>query len=622
MYPRTRIVETAAQSFFPNPSTFWKRRSIRALCLSCVALALLSAVSESQGQSTANVGNLTTVYTFAGTVDGGVPSADLYLSSNGTLYGTTIGLIVSATVTGTTPGSNDTEDYGTIFSLTPTGSISNYDFATEFTFNLIGQGVPAFGTSPRGGLVQGFDPNFLYGTTSGLDETLTITLDTLLDVYVYTYANTTVGNGTVFKIDLQAGTVTTLYSFTGATDGRAPVGNLFLGSNGLLYGTTSGGTAFTPPGSGVSATTSAGAGSLFSITNTGVITILGDFAAVDGGLSPLSGVTEGGDGNFYGTTSSGGSITINGSAVTDEGTIYQLMPNGNVTTIYTFTGEDDGGVPVGGMARPGNGYLYGTTSAGAGGYGTVYKVTTSGQLTTIHRFNSVNDGGVPATRLIVGSDGNLYGTTSGFSITRIDGSTYTNYGTVFQINPNASTNGTGFQTVYTFQNGADGGTPLGGLVEGGNGVLYGTTSSGGVLKNQGGQTGFGTVYALTVPGLTGLPPFFNNEVSLGEGVYYLKLSDGTPFGYYSTLALPDYIYHFDLGYEYVFNANDGNDGIYLYDFASSTFFYTSPSFAFPYLYDFTLKTVLYYFSDLANPGHYTSDPRYFYDFGTGQIITK
>ncbi len=108
-----------------------------------------------------------------------------------------------------------------------------------------------------------------------------------------------------------------------------------------------------------------------------------------------------------------------------------------------------------------------------------------------------------------------------------------------------------------------------------------------------------------------------------DSVYYLQFPSGNPFGYYSYLTPdPDYIYHFDLGYEYWFDAADGSGGVYLYDFASSTFFYTSPGFPFPYLYDFTLNAVLYYYPDTTNPGHYTTNPRYFYNFGTGQIITK
>ena len=118
------------------------------------------------------------------------------------------------------------------------------------------------------------------------------------------------------------------------------------------------------------------------------------------------------------------------------------------------------------------------------------------------------------------------------------------------------------------------------------------------------------------------PAFFNGQAALSNGVYYLSFPDGDYFGYYSFLPDPHYIYHFDLGFEYVFDAMEGNAGVYLYDFASSTFFYTSPTFPFPYLYDFTLDSVLYYYPDKTKPGHYTTDPRYFYNFGLQQIITK
>ncbi len=83
--------------------------------------------------------------------------------------------------------------------------------------------------------------------------------------------------------------------------------------------------------------------------------------------------------------------------------------------------------------------------------------------------------------------------------------------------------------------------------------------------------------------------FFGGQASLGGGAYYLAFASGNPFGYYSYLADSHYIFHFDLGYEYVFDAADGKDGVYLYDFASGGFFYTSPSFPFPYMYDFALK---------------------------------
>ena len=87
-------------------------------------------------------------------------------------------------------------------------------------------------------------------------------------------------------------------------------------------------------------------------------------------------------------------------------------------------------------------------------------------------------------------------------------------------------------------------------------------------------------------------------MNLGSA-YYLAFSNGNIFGYYGFLSDPHYIFHDDLGYEYVFDAADGQDGVYLYDFASSSFFYTSPTFPFPYLYDFSLNTVLYYYRQVA-----------------------
>lgn len=119
--------------------------------------------------------------------------------------------------------------------------------------------------------------------------------------------------------------------------------------------------------------------------------------------------------------------------------------------------------------------------------------------------------------------------------------------------------------------------------------------------------------------------FFRTEVALPQnpGVYYLHLPRGNIFGYYAYLDDDNYIYHYDLGYEYTFNANDGKAGIYFYDFASDTFFYTSPTFPFPFLYDFSLKTVLYYYPDLTRDGRYnTNGVRYFYNYSTRQIITK
>ncbi|MDB5072669.1 MAG: lyase-like protein [Candidatus Eremiobacteraeota bacterium] len=123
------------------------------------------------------------------------------------------------------------------------------------------------------------------------------------------------------------------------------------------------------------------------------------------------------------------------------------------------------------------------------------------------------------------------------------------------------------------------------------------------------------------PRTTGHAAFFTGEAALSNGVYYLQFANGNVFGYYSYLSDSRYIYHFDLGYEYVSDANDGKRGVYLYDFASGHWWYTSPAFAFPYVYDFSLNAFLYYYPDTKNAGHYTTSPRYFFNFANGQIIT-
>jgi hypothetical protein len=114
--------------------------------------------------------------------------------------------------------------------------------------------------------------------------------------------------------------------------------------------------------------------------------------------------------------------------------------------------------------------------------------------------------------------------------------------------------------------------------------------------------------------------FFAGETALSNGVYYLQLPNGTPFGYYAYLPDQRYIYHFDMAYEYVLDANDAQGGVYLYDFASMHWWYTARTFPFPYVYDFTLNALLYYYPDTTQPGRYTSNPRWFYNFATSQII--
>jgi hypothetical protein len=112
-------------------------------------------------------------------------------------------------------------------------------------------------------------------------------------------------------------------------------------------------------------------------------------------------------------------------------------------------------------------------------------------------------------------------------------------------------------------------------------------------------------------------PFFTGQVALSNGVYYLSFPNGGLFGYFSYIS-SGLIYHFDMGYEAVQNANDGSNGVYMYDFKSGHWWYSNPA-SFPYIYDFTLHSWIYYFPSTA--GHYTTNPRSFANLTTGLVFT-
>jgi uncharacterized repeat protein (TIGR03803 family) len=341
------------------------------------------------------------------------------------------------------------------------------------------------GGSPEAGLVQGSDGNF-YGTTSH---------------------GGTNGDGTVFKISTN-GALTSLYSFTGGNDGAYPYAGLVQGSDGNFYGTTSGGGtngdgtvfqistnraltslySFTGGNDGGEpyaglvqgsdgnfySTTSGGGtngdGTVFKISTNRALTSLYSFTGGNDGSSP-NGLVQGSDGNFYGTTYNGGTSNL--------GTVFKISTNRALTSLYSFTGSNDGANPDAGLVQGSDGDFYGTTQqGGTNGYGTVFKISTNRALTSLYSFTLGNDGGYPDAGLVQGSDGNFYGTTE-------YGGTNT-LGTVFKI----STNGV-LISLYSFNGGSDGANPNAGLVQGSDGNFYGTTSTGG-------EGEAGTVFRLTV----------------------------------------------------------------------------------------------------------------------------
>ena len=120
------------------------------------------------------------------------------------------------------------------------------------------------------------------------------------------------------------------------------------------------------------------------------------------------------DGNFYGTTSSGGVANCPDGC----GTIFKITPSGTLTTLYSFCSIGrcaDGTYPTAAPVQATDGNFYGTTyGGGANLSGTVFKITPNGALTTLYSFcpaNGCADGLFPAAGLVQAGDGNSYGTT-------------------------------------------------------------------------------------------------------------------------------------------------------------------------------------------------------------------
>jgi len=262
--------------------------------------------------------------------------------------------------------------------------------------------------------------------------------------------------GDIFELTPD-GWLTNIYSFTGGMDGSSPSNALTLAADGSFWGTT--------PSGG-----SAGDGNIFRITSAGTFSNIYSFTNGVDGFEPVGALTLGTDGNFYGMTSGGTS---------GHGNIFRITPSGALSNLYSFRGGTDGSVPVGALALGADGNFYGATKyntiAGYAFYGTIFKVTTSGSLTTIYSLN-YTDGAYPCASPIQGSDGNFYGTTSTGN--------NANNGTLFRMTP-----GGAITTLVVFDGFDDGAHPLTPVVEGPDGALYGTTSTGG-------PGGRGTVYRL------------------------------------------------------------------------------------------------------------------------------
>ena len=314
------------------------------------------------------------MHAFKGDATEGIaPFAGPIQGSDGNLYGTTF--------------SGGTQNLGAVYKQGLDGTYTNL-----YSFTSTSQGP----YNPYAGLVQGPD-GALYGTTlSGGTSKL----------------------GAVFRITTD-GALTVLLSFSGA-NGANPEGQLLVGTDGALYGTTMNGG-------------SADRGTLYRITTTGTHTVLYSFSAlVTGGpngrstnavgANPRTGLRQGSDGNFYGTTYQGGP--------SGQGTVFKATPAGVVTLVHDFAGSPaDGAFPLAPVTVLADGTLYGTTIAGGfSGLGIAWRISASGTFQVLHSFSAGSyDGSTPYSGLLPAA-GYLWGVNYGSP-----GATIPTYGAVYKI---------------------------------------------------------------------------------------------------------------------------------------------------------------------------------------------
>jgi hypothetical protein len=308
-----------------------------------------------------------------------------------------------------------------------------------------------------------------------------------------------------------------LYGFAGSPDGALPEAALLPGPGGSFLGTADEGGAGQCVSSGVS-----GCGTVYSLAPTGghyIENTLYRFQGPpsDGAFPGQGALVSDASGNLYGTTFLGGSGSCPEFGNYGCGVVFKLTPTGSgyaESVIYSFKDEEDGFNLASGLVIDSRGALYGVTPLGGGGRpcrdlgnhgcGTVFKLTPtkSGyKMMVLHRFGGGPDGAFPAARMILTSSGALIGTT--FRGGQGPCSSYgLGCGTVFELSP---AGGKYTESIlYSFPGGSGGTLAQGGVIEDGNGVLYGMTVFGGngPCAGSGDPPGCGVVYSLTPSGST------------------------------------------------------------------------------------------------------------------------
>ena len=321
-------------------------------------------------------------------------------------------------------------------------------------------------------------------------------------------------SGVVYKL-APDGSQTVLADFHGKKSGRYPDAPVWRDASGNLFGTTSVTTRRLPYGT------------VFEIGQSGQQQVLHRFSQNDpAGYDPEGGVIGDGQGNLYGTTTSGGAkqggtvftlapngkMTVLhafdansgdasapwGSLVMDaganlygiserggaygSGALFKIAPDGTESVLYSFGGDPGTGyAPTGVLIDAAGNFIVSTNGGGAWSAGVIDKITPDGTLTVLHAFNSPTDGALPNGAMVADTKGNFYGTTN-------SGGGPSNFGTVFELSP-----GGRFHVLHAFgahdRSTRKGVKPQAGLAIDAAGNLYGTTSLSG-------PPGYGTVFEI------------------------------------------------------------------------------------------------------------------------------
>ena len=385
-----------------------------------------------------------TLFNFPGGAMGSGPMSGLVMDKDGNFYGTTFGttILPSSSVVfklsrtsqgwtetvlhlftgqgdGINPAAGVTLDgKGNIFGTTQYGGTANCTNGSGSSCGTV------YELSPNGS--GGWNEQLLYSfpSTGATNPTAGVILDAMGNVYgtasiggISSCPSSNIGCGAVYKLTHESAgwTFRTLHYFhwmQSRPDGALPQASLFEDAQHNLFGTTVvGGTA--------------DAGSVFELspTQSGAYTISlpGSFQTTgDSGLEPSSGLIRDQQGNFYGTTSFGG--TVNSACRFGCGTVFELSPGASgweLQILYSFQGGTDGIMPLHTtLAMDAKGNLYGVTAQGGTtgcNCGVVYELSpsTGGGWSekVLYAFQGGTDGAFPGGTIVVDAGGNVYGTT-------------------------------------------------------------------------------------------------------------------------------------------------------------------------------------------------------------------